>query len=71
MEYSNTWWLSFYISILTSYILGGWINTDINIFSDESEQWYVDSGDGPVILDGSHCLIEDGKPYNSGDPRAG
>lgn len=65
MEYSQQEWLAFLLSILTAYALAGWINKP---YVPKEERT---PGDGYVIGNGFYSLMVDGKPYNSGDPRAG
>lgn len=65
MSYEDTWWTSLYVSLLTAYALSGWISTDVWNRSANP------TGYGYVVDDGSYCHHEDGKPYDSGDPRAG
>lgn len=70
MEYSVSWWLSYWFSILTTYALSGWINADLRGLVEDEPQ-FPEDGNGLQVRDGYHCREEDGKPYNSGDPRAG
>lgn len=65
MEYSQQECLAAWLSFLASYILAGW-----------TDKPYVPkvectTGDGSEVQKGFYSLMVDGKPYNSGDCRAG
>lgn len=65
MEYSQQAWLAFIASALTAYILAGWIK------KPRCPMWESATGEGPVYAEGYNSLMGDGRPENSGDPRAG
>lgn len=71
MEYSTSWWLSYWGSILIAYTLRGWSRI-LSWSPDTSERWPSEYGNGfNKEEDGYDSRHEDGKPWNSGDPRAG
>lgn len=65
MEYSTQESIALWLSFLVSYILAGWVK------KPHIDNVSCAPGDGYIIRNGFYYLVEDGKPYNSGDPRAG
>lgn len=65
MEYPQQAWLAFFVSILSAYILGVWSQ------SVWSMSYSPSTGEGSETQKGFYCREENGKPYNSGDCRAG
>ena len=64
MEYPQQAWLSFLLSALAAYALGGWI------YNGTASGGYQ-TGEGTSPGPGSYCREENGKPYNSGDAVSG
>lgn len=65
MEYPQQAWLAFMTSILAAYILGGWRITKWQTLGVPL------NGYGNVTRDGSYSYMENKKPLNLGDARAG
>lgn len=65
MEYPQQAWLAFFVSILSAYILG----------TSALSAWSISNGPttgyGDETPNGFDSHDESGKPYNSGDARAG
>lgn len=64
MEYPQQVWLAVMLSVLTTYVLSGWVQ------NRTVTSCYHATGEGDTARDGSHPYLEDKKPYNSGEPRA-
>lgn len=64
MEYPQLAWLAVVASILSAYILAGWIETP-------SLKGGYATGEGTATQNGFYSREINGKPYDSGDPRAG
>lgn len=64
MEYPQQAWLALWASILSAYILAGWIIVP-------SPKGGYATGEGSVTQNGFYSREINGKPYDSGDPRAG
>lgn len=72
MSYEDAWWTSFYVSILTAYILSTNIVAPLSMRLTFLERLTGKAGTRSLYeQEGSYSYLDDMRPESAGDVRAG